>query len=482
MRGIPARWRTVELGELASIVRGITFAKSDKLRPDAPGAVPCLRTSNVQESLEVDDLVWVPERFVKRDEQWLRPGDTVISMSNSYELVGKVAFNPGQSRPMSFGAFVAVLRPLAIHAKYLYYCIQSPNIQRAVRRGASQTVNIANISAGGLRRVALPVAPQQEQHRIVAAIETHFSHLDAAVASLHRAKANVKRARASVLQAAVEGRLVPTEAELARAEGREYEPASALLARILAERKAVWEASEVRGGYRVPVLPPSEDVQELPEGWIWSSVDQLADGERGLCDGPFGSNLKTEHYVDRGPRVVRLQNIGDGVFRDEHAHISESHFERLRKHEVRGGDLVVASLGDVLPRACVVPEWLGRAVVKADCIRLAPSSRVSVGYLNVVLNSQGVRHRTTERIHGVGRPRLGLGGIREISVPLPPLPEQHRIVAEVDRRLSVLDAVDATIDANLARCARLRQSILQRAFSGQLLATAEAAEGAAATA
>jgi type I restriction enzyme S subunit len=79
-------------------------------------------------------------------------------------------------------------------------------------------------------------------------------------------------------------------------------------------------------------------------------IDHAGGGCNSITDGPFGSNLKTEHYTDSGPRVIRLQNIGDGVFVDAVAHISAEHFETLRKHEVFGGDLVIAALGETLPR------------------------------------------------------------------------------------------------------------------------------------
>ena len=72
----------------------------------------------------------------------------------------------------------------------------------------------------------------------------------------------------------------------------------------------------------------------LPQGWAWINVNDLASAPQDITDGPFGSNLKTEHYTPAGPRVIRLQNIGDGFFLDEKAHIAPSHFERLKKHEV----------------------------------------------------------------------------------------------------------------------------------------------------
>ena len=93
---------------------------------------------------------------------------------------------------------------------------------------------------------------------------------------------------------------------------------------------------------------------DLPPGWTWARLEDLVAAEpRAITDGPFGSNLKTAHYTDSGPRVIRLQNIGDGVFRHEDAHVSEEHYMSLIQHSVREGDLVVASLGETLPRACL---------------------------------------------------------------------------------------------------------------------------------
>ena len=95
------------------------------------------------------------------------------------------------------------------------------------------------------------------------------------MATLERVQRNLKRYRASVLKAAVEGRLVPTEAELARAEGRDYEPASVLLERILAERRRRWQEAGGRGKYQEPVAPDTTDLPELPEGWCWATMDQV---------------------------------------------------------------------------------------------------------------------------------------------------------------------------------------------------------------
>ena len=301
-----------------------------------------------------------------------------------------------------------------------------------------------------------------EQRRIVAEIEKQFSRLDEAVANLKRVKANLKRYKAAVLKAAVEGRLVPTEAELARRERRTYETADQLVQRILADGRRNWSG---RGKYKEPANVESAELSSLSAGWAWATVAQLAAPEpNAITDGPFGSNLKTEHYQETGPRVIRLQNIGDGEFVDEHAHISIERFQRLQKHEVFAGDLVIATLGENPPRACMIPMHVGPAIVKADCIRFRPHSLASPGYLNSALNAPPTRHRTKDLLHGVGRPRLSLGEIRAIPLPIPPEAEQRRIAKEVDRLLSVAKEVEADIDRRLIATDRLRSGVLDRAF------------------
>ena len=155
------------------------------------------------------------------------------------ELVGKVAQVTSLPHKSTLGAFISLLRPSTeVDAKLYYYQLTSSDVQSEIRRYASTTTNISNISSSRLAEIPLSVPPLPEQHRIVAEIEKQFTRLGASVTALKRVQANLKRYRASVLRAACEGKLVPTEAELARLEGRGYEPAAQLLERILCERRA----------------------------------------------------------------------------------------------------------------------------------------------------------------------------------------------------------------------------------------------------
>lgn len=199
--------------------------------------------------------------------------------------------------------------------------------------------------------------------------------------------------------------------------------------------------------------------------WPIVTLDDLKASEpRSITDGPFGSNLARRHYTESGPRVVRLQNIGDGFFVDERAHISEEHFQTLRAHEVVAGDLLVASLGEVLPRACLAPEGLGPAIVKADCIRVRLGEHVEPKWVLYALQRPAARKWANQRRHGVGRPRLGLKTIRQIPIPLPSLAEQRRIVDILEDHLSRLDAGDSALDSSDSRLRALETSALDKYF------------------
>jgi type I restriction enzyme, S subunit len=197
--------------------------------------------------------------------------------------------------------------------------------------------------------------------------------------------------------------------------------------------------------------------------WPVVGLDELkSDEPRAITDGPFGSNLARRHYTASGPRVIRLQNIGDGYFIDQKAHISSEHFHALQAHEVKGGDLLVASLGEVLPRACLAPAWIGPAIVKADCIRIRLGAQVDPRWVLYALQRPEARRWADKHRHGVGRPRLGLKAIRQIPVPFPPLHDQRRIVRFLEYHLSRLDAAGSYL-----KSAASRESVLY----GQLLET-----------
>lgn len=305
-----------------------------------------------------------------------------------------------------------------------------------------------------------------DQRRIVAEIERQFTRLDAGLAGLERVRANLKRYRAAVLKAACEGTLVPTEADLARAEGRDYETGDQLLERILTIRRDNWTG---KGKYKDPTPPDTAGLPQLPEGWTCATIEQLSSVVRGSSPRPagdrryFGGGIP---WITVGPitadRKPFLTSVPEGLTVEG----------REKSRYIEPHTLLLTNSGATLG----VPK----ITLIGGCINDGVAALLKVDY-PLKLYLLYFLHTQTDALRGVNQgaaqPNLNTTIIKAIAVPLPPLAEQHRIVAEVERRLSVIDELEALVETNLARAGRLRQSILAKAFSGELVPAS--GEGAA---
>ncbi|WP_280539784.1 restriction endonuclease subunit S [Chromohalobacter sp. 11-W] len=181
--------------------------------------------------------------------------------------------------------------------------------------------------------------------------------------------------------------------------------------------------------------PPREQAPELykdsPLGWIpkdWGTPT-INDVVESLSDGPFGSNLKTEHYVElEGVRVVRLQNISVGKYDDtDRAFISFKHADSFFRNKVIPGDLLVASLGDQnhpVGRACLYPKRLPNAINKADCFRVRAKEKCHNAFLMLALNGETSRKQVRGYEQGVTLKRINTSNLRKVVIPLPLKEEQ----------------------------------------------------------
>ena len=352
-------------------------------------------------------------------------------------------------------------KPSVMEPGYLEAFLLTEEARQAIDRmktGGSDSG--LNLTHERFRKLSVPVAPLPEQRRIVAEIEKQFTRLEAGVAALKRVQANLKRYRAAVLKAACEGRLVPTEAQIARKEGRAYESGTALLARILSERRKHWQG---RGKYKEPAAPETDGLGALPEGWVSATFEQIA--ERVTVG--FVGSMKHE-YVENGVPFLRGQNVRENHFDPEGLLcVSPEFHQKLSKSALHPGDLAVVRSGAV-GVTCVIPD----SMPEANCSDLVLVQR-PLGFVSqygaYYMNSLAKRHVAAGKV-GVALIHFNTKSVASLAVPLPPLAEQTRIVAEVERRLSVIEGMEAAVAANLKRAAGLRQAILQKAFSGELFA------------
>lgn len=359
---------------------------------------------------------------------------------------------------------------------------------------------MAHITKKMFEASVLPSPSLAEQKRIVAKIEELFSELDEGVANLKKARAQLAVYRQALLKHAFEGRLT---AEWRAQHADELESAEELLERIRAEREEryqqqlktwekalkIWEADSKKADKpskpRVPLvaqLPTQQELDKLPglpAGWHWM---RLGSCNTDVFDGPFGSHLKTSDYVGSGIRVVRLENIGVMKFIEEkESFITEAKYRTLVEHTVVPGDIVFSSFITERTRVAMVPPTIDKAVNKADCFCVRCQGTVLMNrYATIVLSTRSTFKQLEDAVHGVGRPRINTTQLKELLIPVCSPAEQQELMNQVDAQFSEIDALEADIDQNLQRAEALRQSILNKAFAGELVPQDGADEPAAA--
>ena len=448
---VPVGWEWVRLGDVVEVVRGITFPASEKSRVAEEGRVACLRTTNVQDRIEWDDLLYVRREFVTRDEQFVRASDIVMSTANSRELVGKVAIIEEEPEfQTAFGGFLTVLRPILLDPSFVIVLLRTPVSRNALIDSASQTTNIANISIGKLNPLVLAIPPLAEQQRIVAKVDElmalcdqleqqqtdslaahqtlvetllgtltrvesqqEFSAAWARIAShfdtLFTTEASIDQLKQTLLQLAVMGKLVPQDPN--------DEPASMLLKRIASERTRLVEDGEARQKKVLPDIAEDETPYVLPNGWEWVRLGQIISISSG--DGLTSANMKS----DGGIPVYG----GNGIngYHD--------------KANITKPTLVIGRVGYYCGSIHITPEsaW----VTDNAFVTIFSEENIYLGFLYWLLRGTNLK----ENENATAQPVISGRKVYPIVVGLPPKKEQHRIVAKVDELMALCDALKARI-------------------------------------
>ncbi len=351
-----------------------------------------------------------------------------------------------------------------INPKYLEYWMNHPLIKRLSHEKATGSGRLT-LPLAETRKFPIPLAPLNQQKRIVAEIEKQFSRLDEAVANLRRVQANLKRYKAAVLKAAVEGRLVETEAERARHEGRDFETSENLLQRILETRRKQWQGMEK---YKEPVPPDTTDLPELPEGWTWATLGAF------LVNIEAGKSFKCEGRppLENEVGVAKVSAVTWGEFNETESKTCLDEKLINEKLLIRSGDFLFSRANTIeLVGACVIVKKVTKDIMLSDkTLRfqlLGGLDKWVMYNLRSKFGRQEIERLATgnqQSMRNISQDR-----IKSIRIPLPPPEKCDRIVAEVDRHLSLAREVETQVEANLKRAEGLRQSILRQAFSGRLL-------------
>jgi type I restriction enzyme S subunit len=437
-------WGRVLLGEIATIQNGFSFKSSQFTKSEG---MPLIRIRDV--GADYSDTNYVGDydpAFV------VKASDLLIGMDGDFNC----ARWRGPDGLLNQRVCRVILKSDIYHPKLLDYAL--PGYLKAINDMTS-SVTVKHLSSKSIAEIPLPLPPKDQQKRIVAEIEKQFSRLDEAVANLKRVKANLKRYKAAVLKAAVEGRLVETESELARREGRSYEAGAQLLQRILETRRSQWKG---KGIYKESAAPDTAGLPDLPEGWVWATVGQLAaiKGGKRLPAGHAYAEERTPHpYI----RVTDFENYG--VRTSELQYLKEETQKEIARYTIASDDIYISIAGSI-GLVGQVPVQLSGANLTENAAKITQLEHVAPMYLVYWLSSpRGIGHISDSTI-ATTQAKLALFRIEQIPVPFPPLPEQNRIVTEVDRHLSFRREAEAQVEINLRRAERLRQSILSWAFTG----------------
>ena len=306
---------------------------------------------------------------------------------------------------------VKVLSPLkGVFPRFFYYFLSAVDIPD---KGYSRHFKF-------LRECAVLLPPLIEQEVIAYKLDTLLTQVNNLKARLDAIPTILKRFRQSVLAAAVSGKLT--------------------------------------GSTHIPF-----------DSWGETTLESLLDA---AFDGPFGSKLKTADYTESGVGVVRLENIKHLRFEDEkRTYISEGKYEKLVGNTLKKNDVLFSSFVDEEVRVCLFPFDRKVFINKADCFCLrADSEKILPRFLMFLLASHGSYLQIKNHVQGVTRPRVNLRILKSLSFKMPELDEQAEIVRRVDQLFAFADQVEKQVENAQSRVNRLTQSILAKAFRGELTA------------
>lgn len=306
--------------------------------------------------------------------------------------------------------------------KFLFWYFWCRNGQTEILK------NFQGSAQGGINRsfldgVDVPDLPIEYQEKVIKKLDSYLSRCWLDQTRLKKARSLISKFRQSVLSAAVTGKLT----------------------------------EEWRGKKGI--------ASERQEAKLKDLVDK-----HGIFDGPFGSHLKTADYTDHGVRVIRLENIGFLNFiESKKTYVSEQKYQELSRHAVGEGDIIFASFIAEGIRVVILPPLETKAIAKADCFCIRVNAKaLNKEYLCYALSSSQISQQLALQIHGATRPRINTTQLKETLLPLPTVEEQNEIARRVKSIFDAADLTEKQIETAGKRTDKLTQSILAKAFRGEL--------------
>ena len=420
-----------------------------------------------------------PYREVRRGYTAFRSGDVIMAKITPCMENGKTMLVPEVPGRACFGSTeFHVIRPeRGVSGKWIELFLLRQDTRREAQLKMGGGVGQMRVPASFLRSLQVPIAPHREQSRIAQTVEEISLGLNAGIAALRRCQEKLGRYRASVLKAAVEGELTAAW----RGQHPDVEPASELLQRILAERRRRWQQNQLRtyaekckappknwkAKYKEPVAPAVAGLPTIPPHWQWVGVDQIGATQGGLQKSPARKPVRN-HFP-----YLRVANVHRGRLLLDDLHRFELTPPELRKLRLETGDVLLVEGNGSRTEIGRCAVWNGEV---EDCVHQNHIIRIRLGegvlpqYIGIFLNSpigQIAMQQAASSTSGLYT--LSVSKVKRLPIALPPTAEQEAIVACVESNISSVDEVGSAVATQLAHSTRLRQSVLNHAFTGRLV-------------
>lgn len=477
-RAVPYGWAEAPLSEIADLItKGstpTTYGHSYKHEGIPFVRVEHLRNGVITRNSISEFIDEMADDVLKRSR--LQVDDVLFSLAGT---IGRTAIVQACDIPSNTNQAVGIVRGVTrvLLPRFLRELLSSSVSQdrmRAQARGGA----MANVSLSDLKALVVLIPPLPEQRRIVAKIEALQARSRKAREALESIPPLLEQFRQSVLAAAFRGDLTADWRE----QHRDVEPASVLLDRIRAERRRKWEEAELakfkakgkvpkdeswREKYVEPEPVDETDLPELPEGWCWTSIEALT------MEGPQnGLYVPRTRYGDGTP-ILRIDDYQIDWCRAS----SELQQVRIDKatasiYQLRVGDVVVNRVNSPshLGKSIVITESSIPAVFESNMMRLELANQVTARYCHFFLTSTFGKSLLTKNAKwAVNQASINQGDVVATPIPLAPADEQQEILSSIRRSQESAARAKTDIAESILTLTQLDQSILAKAFRGELV-------------
>lgn len=426
---IPDNWEWVRLRDISSkIVDGTHHSPPNQ----TTGAYMYVTAKNIKsDGVHLDNITYVSENIHKEIYSRCNPEMGDILYIKDGATTGIVTIN-NIKQEYSLLSSVALIKTFdAIYNPYIVYALRNPVFYGSVRDKMTGT-GITRITLRVLSTLLIPLPPLAEQRRIADKVSALFAQLDVIDKTYEEYRELQQAMKAKLLELAMQGKLTDQR--------KEDGDARNLFQDIKEEKQRLIAEKKIKKEKPLPEIEADEVPFEIPKNWMWVRMGNLgAPIQYPFADGPFGSNLKKEHYTtNREVRIIQLSNIGENGWRDENVkYTTFEHLKLISRSEVRPGDIVIAKM---MPagRAIIVPDKDPKYVLSSDAVKFVPNKHLYLPFVINCINSPVFQNQVTANVQGTTRKRTSLSKLKNCLLPIPPLAEQKRIVAKLDELLPLL--------------------------------------------